>query len=416
MKSNWQKKYKSDVLIAIVIAVLPFLGYFHLLFSDVLNTISLFGWQYTHVLPSNTLFVWYLLKNVISFALLLIWFVTLSMRWKYFLVPLFILYINDIMEILFEPYGRYYFYPFYFEHNPITIKILIMSSIIGSIYLIDFYYFKNYRRRLLEISIKSLLTANIRDSHNIYSQKLKSLIENKDGISRTNYLKKIYNVKLILEDRLQIHNRTFGIELNNKKGKLNLLVIVLLVFTTLLWFSHYLIPEYEQVLDLGIVQLNNNGFDSVRIYLWFLLQKLIILIPMTLWFLTCHQWWKYAILSPIILYSYQFWEATQDVSFLDEAGNISAFPAIFCVVLLLLVISKAIKYRVQILIMYEQLTDEIENLFKNTDFSSNTDLYKNVKQIKIHKAEIDRETNAKEQLLKLITLRDELVKQLKVNY
>ncbi|WP_019669621.1 hypothetical protein [Eudoraea adriatica] len=416
MKSNWQKKYKSDALIAIVIAVLPFLGYFHLLFSDELNTISLFGWEYTHVLPSNTLFVWYLLKNVISFALLLIWFVTLSMRWKYFLVPLFILYINDIMEILFEPYGKYYFYPFYFEHNPITIKILIMSFIIGSIYLFDFYYFKHYRRRLLEISIKSLLNASVRDSYNIYSQKLQSLIEKKDGISRTNYLKKIYNAKLILEDRLQLQNKTSGVELNSNKGKLNLLVIVLLVFTTLLWFSHYLIPEYEQVLDLGIVQVNNNGFDSVRIYLWFLLQKLIILIPMTLWFLTCHQWWKYAILSPIILYSYQFWEATQDVSFLDEAGNISAFPAIFCVVLLLLVISKAIKYRVQILIMYEQLTDEIENLFKNTDFRANTDLYKNVKQIKIHKAEIDRETNAEEQLIKLITLRDELVKQLKVNY
>jgi hypothetical protein len=194
-----------------------------------------------------------------------------------------------------------------------------------------------------------------------------------------------------------------------------LLVIVLLVITTLLWFIHYLIPSKE-IWDLGAMQVHSNGFTNVQIFLWFLIRKLIAIIPLTLWFLTCHQWWKYAILSPIILYSYQFWEATQDVSFLDEAGNISAFPAIFCVVLLLLVISKAIKYRVQILIMYEQLTDEIENLFKNTDFSSNTDLYKNVKQIKIHKAEIDRETNAKEQLLKLITLRDELVKQLKVNY
>ena len=137
---------------------------------------------------------------------------------------------------------------------------------------------------------------------------------------------------------------------------------------------------------------------------------------MTLWFLTCQQWWKYAILSPIILYTYQFWEATQDINALDAAGNIKAFPAIFCVVLFLFVISKAIKYRVQILTMYEQLTEEIENLFKNTDFRANTVLYKNIKQIKIHKEEIDRETNAREQLIKLITLRDELVKQLKVNY
>jgi hypothetical protein len=137
---------------------------------------------------------------------------------------------------------------------------------------------------------------------------------------------------------------------------------------------------------------------------------------MTLWFLSSQQWWKYAILSPIILYSYQFWEATQDINTLDAAGNIKAFPAIFCVVLILIVISKAIKYRVQILMMYEQLTEEIDNLFKNVDLKANNVLYKNVKQIKMLKAEIARESNAKEQLLKLITLRDELLKQLKVNY
>ena len=416
MKSNWQKKYKSDALIAITIAVLPFLGYFHLLFSDELNTISLFGWEYSHIFPSNTLLIWYLLKDIISFTLLLIWFFTLSIKWKYFLVPLFILYINDILENLFEPYGKYSFYPFYFEHYPITIKILIMSFIIGSIYFIDINYFKHYRRQLLEISIKSILSTNIKNANNIYNEKLQSLIERRESLTKTSYLKKIYNAKLILEDRLQMYSGTSRVEDNNNKEKLNLLVIVLLVFTTLLWFIHYLIPEYQQVLDLGIVQVNNNGFESVRIFLWFLLQKLIILIPMTLWFLTCQQWWKYAILSPIILYSYQFWEATQDVSFLDEAGNISAFPAIFCVVLFLLVISKAIKYRVQILIMYEQLTEEIDNLFKNADLKANNVLYKNVKQIKMLKTEIARETNTKEQLMKLITLRDELLKQLKVNY
>jgi len=136
---------------------------------------------------------------------------------------------------------------------------------------------------------------------------------------------------------------------------------------------------------------------------------------MVLWFVICRHWWKFAILSPIILYSYQFWEATQDVSFLDEASNIKAFPAIFCVVLLLLMISKAIKYRVEILIMYEHLTEEIEDLLKNTDLNANSVLYKNVKRFKKLKEDIAQETNAKQQLMKLITLREELVKQLKIN-
>ena len=178
---------------------------------------------------------------------------------------------------------------------------------------------------------------------------------------------------------------------------------------------HFLVPE-KQVWDLGIVQLNNNGFLNVRIFIWFLLQKLIILIPLVLWFVMCRHWWKYAILSPIILYSFQFWEATQDVSLLDAAGNIKAFPAIFCVVLLLLVISKAIKYRVEILIMYEHLAEEIEDLLKNADFNANSVLYKNVKRFKKLKEDVAQETNAQQQLMKLITLREELVKHLNINY
>ncbi|MGB5359459.1 MAG: hypothetical protein WBN27_05895, partial [Eudoraea sp.] len=156
-------------------------------------------------------------------------------------------------------------------------------------------------------------------------------------------------------------------------------------------------------MDFGIIQLSNNGFLNVRTFVWFLLQKLIILIPLVLWFITCQQWWKYAILSPIILYSYQFWEATQDVSLLDAAGNIKAFPAIFCVVLLLFLISKAIKYRVEILIMYDHLAEEIEDLLKNTDFNTNSVLYKNVKRFKKLKEDIAQESNTQQQLIKLIT-------------
>ena len=416
MKSNWQKKYKSDVFIAITIAILPFLAYIHLLFSEDIGTISIFGLEYSHVFDSNILFVWYLFKNIIPLTLLFICFFTISIRWKYFLIPLFVLYINDLLESLFEPYGEYIFDPFYFGNYHITLKILIISSVIGGVFFVDFYFFKSFRKQMLEISIKSILSRNVKNSNDIYNEKLQSLMEKKDKITGTSYLIKIYNAKLILKDHLQMLIDKSKIETNKDSERLSLLVIFVLVCTTLLWFVHYLIPEYAQVLDLGIVKVHNNGFNSVRIFLWFLIQKLIVLIPLTIWFLSCQQWWKYAILSPIILYSYQFWEATQDVSFLDEAGNINAFPAIFCVVLVLIVISKTIKYRVQILMIYEQLTEEIDNLFKNVDFRANNILYKNVKQIKMLKAEIARESNAKEQLLKLITLRDELVKQLKVNY
>ena len=415
MKSNWQKKYKSDVLIAITVALSPFLAYTHLLFSNELKEILLFGIEFSHGFPSNSTFIWYLFKNIIPFTLLVIWFLTIAMRWKYLLLPLLTLYLYNTLDYLFDSFRINNIRLIYDGNAILLIKIIIIASVIGIIFFCDSYYFKRYRRRLLEISIKSILSVNIKNSNNIYSEKLQSLMEKRDKITETSYLKKAYNAKLVLEDRLQMDNCNSKDEVNNNHESLNLMVICVLVVTTLLWFIHNFIPAKE-VWDLGIMQVHSHGFINVQIFLWFLIRKLIIIIPMTLWFLSSQQWWKYAILSPIILYSYQFWEATQDINTLDAAGNIKAFPAIFCVVLILIVISKAIKYRVQILMMYEQLTEEIDNLFKNVDLKANNVLYKNVKQIKMLKAEIARESNAKEQLLKLITLRDELLKQLKVNY
>ena len=415
LKYNWQKKYRSDLLIAITISVLPFLGYTHLLFSTELKAILLFGIEYSHIFFSNSTFVWYLFKSIIPFALLLIWFTTISFRWKYLIVPLIILYLNNIMDNLFDSFRKYPFYLNYYENHTLAIKVLIISSTIITIFFCDFYYFKSYRKRLLEISFESLMSRNIKKLNITYRQNLEYLIVNRNKIDSTSYLQKIYNAQLILENRLKKNFNTTVSQMNKSEIRINLLVSSTLLLTTLFWFIHYLIPE-EQVWDLGIIQVHNNGFLNVRIFVWFLLQKLIILIPLVLWFITCQHWWKYAILSPIILYSFQFWEATQDVSSLDAAGNIKAFPAIFCVVLLLLMISKAIKYRVEILMMYEHLTEEIEDLLKNADFNANSVLYKNVKRFKLLKAEIAKETDARKQLMKLIILREELVKQLNINY
>ncbi len=83
LKSKWQSIYKLDMLIAIIIALLPFFGYIHLLFSEEIKTFSLFGFEYSHIFSSNRSFVWSLLKNIIPFTLLMIWFLTISLRYKY---------------------------------------------------------------------------------------------------------------------------------------------------------------------------------------------------------------------------------------------------------------------------------------------------------------------------------------------
>ena len=416
LKSNWKRKYKSDVLIAIAIAFLPFLGFVHLLFSTDIETFSIFGIEYSHIFHSNRGFVWDLFRSIIALSLLLIWFYTISMSYRYLILPLFILYVYDILQTLFLPYGSYPFYPFFFEKYPITLNILIITSIMGIIIYWDLHFFKSYRKRVLEISIKSIFNQNMRNSNNFYRENLEYLNVNKEKITWTKYLQKIFNTKLVLENRLKM----FGSSKNNSArpqgNHLNLFIISILIFSTFLWFVHYFVPENEQSLDLGIIQVYKNGFMNVRAYIWVLMQKLIVLIPITLWFLSCQHWWKYAILSPIILYSYQFWESMQDVPNIDAAGNIRAFPAIFFVVLILLALSKTIKYRVEILTMYEHLLGEIDDLMNNPDFIANNRPYKKFRRFTELKEEIAREANTKKQLMRLILLREELLKHLQTNY
>ena len=224
LKYNWQKKYRSDIIIALAIAVLPLLGYTHLLFSNDHKGILLFGIEFSHPLLNNSTFVWYLLKSIIPFTLLMIWFTTISMRWKYLIVPLSVLYLKDTLDNLFEPISRYSFHLVYFDNYSFTIKVLIISSTIIIIFFLDSYYFKHYRIRQLEISFKSLI---IRNLNSVYRQNIQYLIVNRNKINSTSYLRKIYNAHLILEKRLKKNIDTTVPQLNNRIIRINLLTDLL---------------------------------------------------------------------------------------------------------------------------------------------------------------------------------------------
>jgi hypothetical protein len=93
--------------------------------------------------------------------------------------------------------------------------------------------------------------------------------------------------------------------------------------------------------------------------------KFGVLIPLAIWFYTSKNWWRYALLSPIILYTYQLWEANQDIQHLDALGNLKAFPAIFSVVVVLVTLSNVFKYRYGLLDMHDQLEKELDQFIEH---------------------------------------------------
>ena len=82
---------------------------------------------------------------------------------------------------------------------------------------------------------------------------------------------------------------------------------------------------------------------------------------MVIWFISYHSWCRYAVLSPLILYLYQFWEALQDEStIIDAYGNYKVFPLVIISIVVLLVASRIIRRFSQSLDAYDDISRQIE--------------------------------------------------------
>ena len=122
---------------------------------------------------------------------------------------------------------------------------------------------------------------------------------------------------------------------------------------------------------------------------------------MILWFITYHSWWRYAILSPLILYLFQFWEAIQDgYSNVDAFGNYKVFPLVLLSIILLLALSRIVRRHSRSLDIYEQITHEINSLINKLGVErSRVGDYRNRFDKIRNKQDSSKDTNLKELML-----------------
>lgn len=408
---SWKNIYRFDVLIALLVFALPFLAYIHLLFSDNNSGFAFFNREYMHVFASNRTFIWYFFRNLIPLILLSVWFLSTSKLYKFLLLPMIIMYIKSLFNYFYEgPTNLSGFIPS--EGLGIIIwEIIGICSCVLIILLCDFYVFKNYRNQVLQISLKSIVNNNIQKTTEIYKRQVEKIRDNRNIYSNTSYLHRIMNIKLLLEVWMKKNMLLNENKFRKHKRRLpDSLVVFGLLLTISLWYSHYLVPDDLMYLEYGFIEIGSNGFDNVRTYIWYLSRKIVVILPMLIWYFHCTNWWRFAILSPVVIYSYQFWEATQDVQYLDAAGNIRTIPVIVLLVILLLFVSKIIKYRVDLLELHDTMVKEIDTIIDNGELIANKSFGFNLLRIKELRKEIAGESNQHRKLMRLISLRDELLK------
>ncbi|NNL17101.1 MAG: hypothetical protein HKO81_10730, partial [Flavobacteriaceae bacterium] len=99
--------------------------------------------------------------------------------------------------------------------------------------------------------------------------------------------------------------------------------LILIVLTPFFFKIHDYLPEdREATLNLFGYTLDRNGFNNVSTYVWFLLNKIIPLYLLIIWFFTCKHWWYHVILIPLCMYAFQLFEVIYSEDDYIETENI----------------------------------------------------------------------------------------------
>ncbi|WP_431123562.1 hypothetical protein [Flagellimonas flava] len=97
------------------------------------------------------------------------------------------------------------------------------------------------------------------------------------------------------------------------------ILALIIALTPIIFYSYKYVPIGQQEINGGIFTLSSNGFEDAGTALYFYLTKLVPLLLLIFWFVTCKNWWYHAILIPISMYAFQLYSTfTSDSNRVDE--------------------------------------------------------------------------------------------------
>tara|TARA_R110002012_G_scaffold9716_4_gene45170 strand:+ start:155242 stop:155826 length:585 start_codon:yes stop_codon:yes gene_type:complete len=101
-----------------------------------------------------------------------------------------------------------------------------------------------------------------------------------------------------------------------------------IISTPIIFYSYQGFPD-EKYWESFLGLYESKYYKSVQIMAWFLFSKLIPLLLLLVWFITCKHWWYYAILIPISMYVFQIFNLlNDDLYIMDSSELILIIPLI----------------------------------------------------------------------------------------
>jgi hypothetical protein len=108
------------------------------------------------------------------------------------------------------------------------------------------------------------------------------------------------------------------------------LVVIIIAITPLLFYSYKSFPDVK-IWETSFFTAET-AFRSWFDYTWYLVNKIIPLLLLFIWFFTCKHWWHWILLIPIGMYSFQIWGLIQENEGVDEIELYYVFPIMMIVV------------------------------------------------------------------------------------
>ncbi len=114
---------------------------------------------------------------------------------------------------------------------------------------------------------------------------------------------------------------------------------LLLIATPFLFYIYKYAPDSKEW-DTVFGTIRASGFSNVNSYMHAVFTKFTFIMLTTIWFLTSNNWWKYAILVPLVMFLFQFIGVLNyELQYIDEFDFWYSLPIIVPILLFLIYIS-----------------------------------------------------------------------------
>jgi len=190
-------------------------------------------------------------------------------------------------------------------------------------------------------------------------------------------------------------------------------VVLIIVALPFLFFLYTLVPE-TQIWETRVITIRSIFFEDVNFSIWIFLGKLMTILFLCIWFITCRHHWRYFIFFPIIVEFYRFhgYFVEDFIGYQFKSRIISfieSLPFSLILILILLLISIKLRYYNSKIRDANKLDDKIyEQISKFTigDINSIKSLSKQLYNLKLKRSEY----SSKDFLVELYKIRLALLK------